>query len=47
MVNAASGQVSIRWGLCGPRHGDRDRCASAANAIAMLKINPVGPGATS
>ncbi len=33
MVNAASGQVSIRWGLCGPEHRDRHGVRSAANAI--------------
>ncbi|SIO65612.1 3-oxoacyl-[acyl-carrier-protein] synthase II [Singulisphaera sp. GP187] len=33
MVNAASGQVSIRWGLCGPNTAIATACASAANAI--------------
>jgi 3-oxoacyl-[acyl-carrier-protein] synthase II len=33
MVNAASGQVSIRWGLKGPCSAIATACASAANAI--------------
>jgi 3-oxoacyl-[acyl-carrier-protein] synthase II len=33
MVNAASGQVSIRWGLRGPSSAVATACASAANAI--------------
>jgi 3-oxoacyl-[acyl-carrier-protein] synthase II len=33
MVNAASGQVSIRWGLRGPNTAIATACASAANAI--------------
>ena len=33
MVNAASGQVSIRWGLRGPCSAVATACASAANAI--------------
>ena len=33
MVNAASGHVSIRWGLCGPTSAIATACASAANAI--------------
>ncbi|GAC1474544.1 MAG: beta-ketoacyl-ACP synthase II [Isosphaeraceae bacterium] len=33
MVNAASGQVSIRWGLQGPNSAIATACASAANAI--------------
>jgi len=33
MVNAASGQVSIRWGLRGPTSAVATACASAANAI--------------
>ena len=33
MVNAASGQVSIRWGLQGPNSAVATACASAANAI--------------
>ena len=33
MVNAASGHVSIRWGLCGPNSAIATACASAANAI--------------
>jgi 3-oxoacyl-[acyl-carrier-protein] synthase II len=33
MVNAASGQVSIRWGLRGPNSAVATACASAANAI--------------
>jgi 3-oxoacyl-[acyl-carrier-protein] synthase II len=33
MVNAASGQVSIRWGLRGPNTAVATACASAANAI--------------
>jgi len=33
MVNAASGQVSIRWGLQGPNTAVATACASAANAI--------------
>ena len=33
MVNAASGQVSIYWGLQGPNSAIATACASAANAI--------------
>src|SRR4051794_11825983 len=33
MVNAASGQISIRWGLRGPNSAVATACASAANAI--------------
>jgi 3-oxoacyl-[acyl-carrier-protein] synthase II len=33
MVNAASGQVSIKWGLHGPTSAVATACASAANAI--------------
>jgi 3-oxoacyl-[acyl-carrier-protein] synthase II len=33
MVNAASGQVSIRWALRGPNSAVATACASAANAI--------------
>jgi 3-oxoacyl-[acyl-carrier-protein] synthase II len=33
MVNAASGQVSIKWGLRGPTSAIATACASAANAI--------------
>ncbi len=33
MVNAGSGQVSIRWGLQGPCSAIATACASAANAI--------------
>ncbi len=33
MVNSASGQVSIRWGLRGPNSAVATACASAANAI--------------
>jgi 3-oxoacyl-[acyl-carrier-protein] synthase II len=33
MVNAASGQVSIKFGLCGPNSAVATACASAANAI--------------
>jgi 3-oxoacyl-[acyl-carrier-protein] synthase II len=33
MVNAGSGQVSIRWGLQGPCSAVATACASAANAI--------------
>jgi 3-oxoacyl-[acyl-carrier-protein] synthase II len=33
MVNAASGQVSIRWGLQGPCSAVATACASASNAI--------------
>jgi 3-oxoacyl-[acyl-carrier-protein] synthase II len=33
MVNAASGQVSIKWGLKGPVSAVATACASAANAI--------------
>ncbi len=33
MVNAASGQISIRWGLQGPCSAVATACASAANAI--------------
>jgi 3-oxoacyl-[acyl-carrier-protein] synthase II len=33
MVNAASGQVSIKWGLRGPNSAIATACASAANAI--------------
>ena len=33
MVNAASGNVSVRWGLRGPNSAVATACASAANAI--------------
>ncbi len=33
MVNAGSGQVSIRWGLKGPTSAIATACASAANAM--------------
>jgi 3-oxoacyl-[acyl-carrier-protein] synthase II len=33
MVNAATGQISIRWGLKGPCSAVATACASAANAI--------------
>ena len=33
MINAASGQVSIHWGLHGPSSAVATACASAANAI--------------
>lgn len=33
MVNAASAQISIRWGLKGPNSAVATACASAANAI--------------
>jgi 3-oxoacyl-[acyl-carrier-protein] synthase II len=33
MVNAASGQISIRWGMQGPCSAVATACASAANAI--------------
>jgi 3-oxoacyl-[acyl-carrier-protein] synthase II len=33
MVNAASGQISIRWGLRGPNSAIATACASASNAI--------------
>ena len=33
IINAASGQVSIRWGLHGPSSAVATACASAANAI--------------
>jgi 3-oxoacyl-[acyl-carrier-protein] synthase II len=33
MLNAASGHVSIQWGLKGPSYGVATACASAANAI--------------
>ena len=33
MVNAGSGQVSIRWGLKGPNSAVATACASAANAM--------------
>jgi 3-oxoacyl-[acyl-carrier-protein] synthase II len=33
MVNAASGQASIKWGLRGPNSAVATACASAANAI--------------
>jgi 3-oxoacyl-[acyl-carrier-protein] synthase II len=33
MVNAATGQISIRWGLRGPTSAIATACASAANAI--------------
>lgn len=43
MVNAASGQVSIRWGLRGPNSAIATACASAANAIGdAFKIIQVG-----
>jgi 3-oxoacyl-[acyl-carrier-protein] synthase II len=34
MVNAASGQISIHFGLCGPSAAVATACASASNAIA-------------
>ena len=33
MVNAASGNVSVRWGLKGPNSAVATACASATNAI--------------
>ncbi len=43
MVNAASGQVSIRWGLKGPCSAVATACASAANAIGdALKLIQAG-----
>lgn len=43
MVNAASGQVSIRWGLRGPNSAIATACASAANAIGdAFKIIQIG-----
>ncbi|MAG94096.1 MAG: beta-ketoacyl-[acyl-carrier-protein] synthase II [Planctomycetaceae bacterium] len=33
MVNAASGNVSVHWGLCGPNSAVATACASATNAI--------------
>ena len=43
MVNAASGQVSIRWGLKGPCSAVATACASAANAIGdALKLIQTG-----
>ena len=43
MVNAASGQVSIRWGLQGPCSAVATACASAANAIGdALKLIQAG-----
>jgi 3-oxoacyl-[acyl-carrier-protein] synthase II len=43
MVNAASGQISIRWGLQGPCSAVATACASAANAIGdALKMIQVG-----
>jgi 3-oxoacyl-[acyl-carrier-protein] synthase II len=33
MPNAASGQISIEYGLCGPNHTVATACASATNAI--------------
>jgi 3-oxoacyl-[acyl-carrier-protein] synthase II len=43
MVNAASGQVSIKWGLQGPCSAVATACASAANAIGdSLKLIQAG-----
>ncbi len=43
MVNAASGQVSIKWGLQGPCSAVATACASAANAIGdALKLIQAG-----
>jgi 3-oxoacyl-[acyl-carrier-protein] synthase II len=43
MVNAASGQVSIRWGLRGPVSAVATACASAANAVGdSLKLIQAG-----
>ena len=43
MVNAASGQISIRWGLKGPCSAVATACASAANAIGdSLKLIQTG-----
>ncbi len=33
MVNAASGNISVYWGLCGPNSAVATACASATNAI--------------
>ena len=43
MVNAASGHVSIRWGLHGPCSAVATACASAANAIGdAFKLIQIG-----
>ena len=43
MVNAGSGQVSIKWGLQGPCSAVATACASAANAIGdSLKLMQAG-----
>jgi 3-oxoacyl-[acyl-carrier-protein] synthase II len=43
MVNAGSGQVSIKWGLQGPNSAVATACASAANAIGdALKLIQAG-----
>ncbi len=43
MVNAGSGQISIRWGLQGPCSAIATACASATNAIGdALKLIQVG-----
>ena len=45
MVNAGSGQVSIRWGLQGPCSAIATACASAANAIGdAFKLIQTGHG---
>jgi 3-oxoacyl-(acyl-carrier-protein) synthase len=47
MVNAGSGQVSIRWGLRGPISAIATACASATNAIGdSLKLIQVGDAGT-
>ena len=44
MVNAGSGQVSIRWGLQGPCSAVATACASAANAIGdAYKLIQIAP----
>ena len=42
MVNAASGNISVRWGLRGPNSAVATACASATNAIGDASSSP-GP----
>ena len=35
MMNAAAGQISIRWGLQGPNYATASACASSAHAIGL------------
>ena len=42
IANAAAGNISIQFGLCGPNTAVATACASAANAIGdALRTDPV------